>query len=559
VTLPLALYSFAALLFTALTVSYWSERRVRRTKSAVLPVFTLVCAAAFVDSVLLQVGWFSLPLVVVREMVTGLMPPLILHLVLEPAWGRLRAWRGCVWAFYAAAVVFAIGRIWFPGEFLYRTPALMLAITGTVGLAAWAHSKAPIRGVLILMTACAAASLAGWGALVGQAPDYLVLAFFAITLYDRERLVFFDVLVKSGAFLALGMAAMALYSATAPGPVGLLAFWVGGAWLYPKVARAIDSLWLKRRYSAADAERQFIHSIQGAADEEELAARAVASLGAIFQAPAEVRFQSGGAAAVEDGLAAELEAGGIALAPRPDGIPFLSDDRRLLGSLAGALNVVLLNVRFREREQQLRLLATRAELKALRAQINPHFLFNSLSVIAGLIQYQPELADETIEQLAQVFRYTLRKSENEWSPLSEEVEFVTAYLRIEQARFGERLRTEFSVDSGAAAVAVPAMCVQPLIENAIKHGVSTVAGPGRVGLRATVVDGELRIEVEDSGPGFPPRFSLDGHGEGHGLRNVAERLRGYYGAAARLSWDSGPQGTRVTIALPVSGVRSACA
>ena len=90
-------------------------------------------------------------------------------------------------------------------------------------------------------------------------------------------------------------------------------------------------------------------------------------------------------------------------------------------------------------------------MKALRAQINPHFLFNALNAIAGLIQDQPELADETIEQLAQVFRYTLRKSENEWVRLDEEIEFVTAYLRVEQARFGERLQVEFAVDPGGGA------------------------------------------------------------------------------------------------------------
>ena len=119
-----------------------------------------------------------------------------------------------------------------------------------------------------------------------------------------------------------------------------------------------------------------------------------------------------------DGMSAEC----IMLAPRPDGIPFLSDDRRLLQSLAGALAVVRENVRFRvelrkqeERQQQLRWLASRAELKALRAQINPHFLFNSLSVIAGLVHYQPEKADDAIEQLAEVFRYTLRNSEHEWA------------------------------------------------------------------------------------------------------------------------------------------------
>src|SRR5262249_17923523 len=159
--------------------------------------------------------------------------------------------------------------------------------------------------------------------------------------------------------------------------------------------------------------------------------------------------------------------------------PFLSDDRRLLQSLAGALGVVLENVRFRverrlqeEREQQLRLLASRAELKALRAQINPHFLFNALSVVAGLVQYDPELAAETVERLAQVFRYTLRTSDSEWALLAEEVEFIAAYLRIEQARFGERLRLEFDVDPAAGRLPIPAMSIQPLIENSIKHGIS---------------------------------------------------------------------------------------
>jgi LytS/YehU family sensor histidine kinase len=101
------------------------------------------------------------------------------------------------------------------------------------------------------------------------------------------------------------------------------------------------------------------------------------------------------------------------------------------------------------------------------------------------------------------------------------------------------------------------MCVQTLIENAVKHGVAAVPGPGRVSLCASLSDGELRIEVADSGPGFPPNFSLNGNGEGHGLRNIAERLRGYYGDAARLAWDSRPNETRVSIALP--HVRSAAA
>jgi len=122
-------------------------------------------------------------------------------------------------------------------------------------------------------------------------------------------------------------------------------------------------------------------------------------------------------------------------------------------------------------------------LKALRAQINPHFLFNALNAIAGLIHTNAQAAEDTVEQLAEVFRYTLRKSANEWVRLDEEIELVTAYLRIEQARFGDRLAVEIDIDPAAAAIPIPAMCVQPLVENAIKHGASQVQTQGRVSLR----------------------------------------------------------------------------
>jgi len=345
-----------------------------------------------------------------------------------------------------------------------------------------------------------------------------------------------------------------------------MAFWLAGPSVYALVARAIDRVWLRRPYSRVEAERQFIRDVQGAGTEEDLESRSAGSLAGIFQAPAEVRFDGAAgnkiAGATDEGLSAEIEHKGfIRLGARPNGVPFLSDDRGLLQSLAGTLGMVLENVRFRadrrrqeEREQRLRLLASRAELKALRAQINPHFLFNALSVIGGLMQDQPELADETIERLAQVFRYTLRKSDNEWAPLGEEIEFITAYLGIEQARFGERLHVEFDVDPAAARIPIPAMSIQPLIENAIKHGVSAREGRGTVGLRAALEDSRLAVEVFDNGPGFPAGFSLQEPGEGHGLRNVAERLRGYYGDSARLSWDSGGTGTRVRLTFPQSAV-----
>jgi signal transduction histidine kinase len=448
-------------------------------------------------------------------------------------------------------------------------------------------------------------------------PDYLVLSFFCVTLYYQERLVFFDLLIKRGAFFAVALVGLTLFFASASRiferlPLDwsrpwicallLLPFWLMGPWIYRRLEQSIDQVWLRRRYSPADAERQFVHDIQAAATDEDLRLRATRSLSEIFRAAPEVAFVSSpsplgqalspanqphtspvgqalppahpaegqptdnetqSSLPQDGGLVAELEQDGarvgwVSLAARPNSIPFLSDDRRLLQSLARTLSVVLENVRFRqqrleqeEREQQLRWMASRAELKALRAQINPHFLFNALNAIAGLIPSQPHLADETVQQLAEVFRYTLRKSEKEWVRLDEEMEFVAAYLQVERARFGERLETDLTVDPAAGAIPVPTMTIQPLIENAIKHGASAVEGRGRVQLDARIQNGLLLVEVFDNGPGFPPGFSLADRGAGHGLRNVIDRLTGYYGDSAQLHWESGNHATRVWLTIPV--------
>lgn len=595
--LSLVVYTFGALTFSVLTVSYWSDRRGRKKpgKRTTFPLFTLVCAAAFVSNLMFQVmilrgsgALLSASVSLVRDLATGIMPALILHLVFEterPGLSRPKIWQWMLVVLYSAGLVSTLAKIsgqasW--ADVFYRAPAVILAAASTAGLLVQAFARRPrptgerthrwwIRLLLLLMLACAAADLAGFGAYVSPAPDYLLLLFFCVNLYYRERLVFFDLLVKRGAFLAAGLAILVIGLTFRQSfdwlpwasALGFLLCWFLAPWAYARVAGMIDHRWLRRPYSAPEAERQFIRHIQGAATEAELRDRAAASLGAIFQAPAGVAFDA--AIEEDDALAVELEGDGmrlghIRLEARPDGIPFLSDDRHLLQSLAGALSVVLENVRFRleqrrqeEREQQLRWLAGRAELKALRAQINPHFLFNALSVIAGLIHQQPEQADDVIEQLAHIFRYTLRKSEHEWTPLAEEVDFVSAYLRIEQARFGERLRVNFDVDAAAAHVLIPAMSIQPLIENAVRHGISPLEGGGSVGLRAAIDRESLRIEVSDNGPGFPSGFGLDDGGEGHGLRNVVERLRGYYGDAARLFWECGNGETRVVLTLPAGG------
>ena len=203
-------------------------------------------------------------------------------------------------------------------------------------------------------------------------------------------------------------------------------------------------------------------------------------------------------------------------------------------------------------EEQLRALATQAELTALKAQINPHFLFNTLNTIAQLIHTDSERAEATIERLAEMFRYVLAGSERELVPLNEELAFVNGYLEIERARFGDRLRVSRRVDPQVLHVPVPSLILQPLVENAVRHGQGS-DGSIDLALHVEVDAGELVMSVADRGRGMPPSFRL-GESAGHGLRNVDERLRKTYRDTRGLEIeDNEPQGTVVRIRMPLGG------
>jgi signal transduction histidine kinase len=207
----------------------------------------------------------------------------------------------------------------------------------------------------------------------------------------------------------------------------------------------------------------------------------------------------------------------------------------------------------REREQleeRLRVMATEAELKALKAQINPHFFFNTLNTIAALIHTDPALAEASVERLAQMFRYALTGSERGQVPLEEELAFVDDYLEIERARFGKRLRVTREIDPQALSIPVPSLILQPLVENAIKHG---HGDDGRIDLdiRVESDDEGVHITVADQGPGMPAGYWIGG-GPGHGLRNVDERLRKTYGLGLETQKNT-PHGTTAIIKIPAEG------
>jgi sensor histidine kinase YesM len=190
-----------------------------------------------------------------------------------------------------------------------------------------------------------------------------------------------------------------------------------------------------------------------------------------------------------------------------------------------------------------------AELRALRAQIHPHFLFNALNSIAALIAVNPREAEDTTTELAEAFRYALRASERDTVRLGEELEFLRTVLSIERTRFGDRLRVIEEVEPGTEALLVPSLLLQPLVENAVRHGLAPRPQGGTLRIGARRDGALLQLSVEDDGAG------MDGvapaRGEGFGLRSVRERLR-LAGPPHAIEIESAPgRGTRVRLTLPL--------
>jgi two-component system LytT family sensor kinase len=181
-----------------------------------------------------------------------------------------------------------------------------------------------------------------------------------------------------------------------------------------------------------------------------------------------------------------------------------------------------------------------AELRALRAQISPHFIYNALAAVAGDIHARPEEARELLIDFAEFTRYLFRDGRS-YVTLGEELEHVERYLRLERARFRESLHVTVDVPAEIRSAVVPAMSVQPLVENAVRHGVERRAGSGRVAITGRVVRGDAELRVRDDGIGIDPSrvpAVLAGAGGGIGLSNVDARLRATFGERYALRIES---------------------
>ncbi len=200
-------------------------------------------------------------------------------------------------------------------------------------------------------------------------------------------------------------------------------------------------------------------------------------------------------------------------------------------------------------EEQQRLLL-QARLENLASQINPHFLFNTLNSVSTLIRINPEQARTMVARLSRIMRRRLRSQEH-FSPLREELDFIEDYLSIELVRFGDKLRVVKHIDPLTSDMLVPSMLLQPLVENSIKHGLAGKVDGGTITLRARLNNGRLLIEVEDDGVGIPETELPNIVNKGIGVSNVKERLKVLYNQDYRMLIDSQPgRGTRIEIEVP---------
>jgi signal transduction histidine kinase len=245
----------------------------------------------------------------------------------------------------------------------------------------------------------------------------------------------------------------------------------------------------------------------------------------------------------------------LSLGPRTNGRTYMSRQLRLLRTSVLQIGAQRQRLQREDSERrnlieqhQLREITSRAQMKALQAQINPHFFFNTLNTLAALIDNSPEKAEKLTESLADVFRYALDSTRVERVTLDQELTFLESYLAIEKARFNERLSYSFEVDPAARKHLIPPMILQPLVENAVRHGIGQKLEGGSVRVIARVNADTLTLCVEDTGVGF-----VRERPGGVGLTNTRDRIKHAYGDASEFRIEAVmPEGTRMVIVLKQS-------
>jgi two-component system LytT family sensor kinase len=224
----------------------------------------------------------------------------------------------------------------------------------------------------------------------------------------------------------------------------------------------------------------------------------------------------------------------------------------LYAFIAGISYLLRTQKRLRERETaaaRAEAAAARAQLQVVRAQLNPHFLFNALHAVSSLVRTDPPAADRAIERLGELLRHSLDHSARELVPLGQEWEFVKGYLDLEQLRLGDRLKVEIQLDPLALDVLVPPFLLQPLVENAVRHGIAASPQGGTIQLSAQRTNGTIALRIVNDGP----VASASTGGTGLGLDGVRQQIESRYGRRGSLQVDTTrKQGFAVTVTLPIA-------
>ena len=224
----------------------------------------------------------------------------------------------------------------------------------------------------------------------------------------------------------------------------------------------------------------------------------------------------------------------------------------LYGLFAGVSYAVQTRNQLQEKETlaaRAEVLATAARLDAIRARLNPHFLFNALHTLAALVKFRPAMAESAIERLGDMLRYTLKEDGRELVEFSEEYEFTRQYIAFEQLRYGDRLKVDLQIDPESFNFDILPFSIQTLAENAVRHAISTRPEGGSIWIRCFCQDGRLRVTIRDDGPGVGIE---NGRSHQFGLRSLRERLQGAYGHSAEVELRTGPAGFEASFVVPSS-------
>jgi hypothetical protein len=547
-------------------------------------------AAHAVDSSLVQ-PWLA----ALSFSALGYLPAVVIHSVArtaapEPA-RRGRLARGVTAAAYAAAACAAalqiaaaargaalpdpLALIVLTVALAALAPVLVLATRAQANArrAAWMTALAVFAVSALHLVNFHGARESWWMELLGHQAS-IPLA-FAI-LYQDYRFALADLFLKQALTLVVvvGMV-FGLWSLVSPGVSGtttspravgvLLFFWVASACAFPVIRRGVIALVDRVVLMRADAGRlleSLAADLQNAATEHEALDSTCRTLARALGAAVTWTRLDTPASPAPGGLiritTAEPPRYGLEVGRLAGGRRLLSGDVSMLERAASILGHRIDAVRFTLeryermlREREMSGLAAEAELRALRAQINPHFLFNALTTIGYLVREAPDRAVETLVRLTTLLRSAFR-TDGEITTIRREVELIGCYLDIERERFEERLTVSMDVPDAIGDMAIPALLVQPLVENAVKHGIAQSRAGGHVAVQARIApDRRLLISVRNTGA--PLRQRISGPHGGVGLRNVERRLAAHYGEAAclRLFTDD-DRATVAEIAMPVA-------